>query len=98
MHDVLRCLANVKNGKFIDILKCILWDLIRKVDTVYFCEVYICVRLNIFIAFFIHVCTGMGSGHKFSQHSRHYLDFCPDPKHFDVNCEQNGVIYAEKMV
>ena len=28
--------------------------------------------------------------------SRHYLSFCPDPKHFIVNCEQNVVKFAEK--
>ena len=30
------------------------------------------------------------------QVSRPYLGFCPDPKHFIVNCEQNIVKYAEK--
>ena len=25
-----------------------------------------------------------------------YLGFCPDPKHFIVNCEQNVVKFAEK--
>ena len=31
------------------------------------------------------------------QVSRPYLGFCPDPKHFIVNCEQNVVNFAEKM-
>ena len=26
-----------------------------------------------------------------------YLDFCPDPKHFIVNCEQNVVKFGEKL-
>ena len=30
------------------------------------------------------------------QVSRPYLGFCPDPKHFIVNCEQNVVKFAEK--
>ena len=30
------------------------------------------------------------------QVSRTYLGFCPDPKHFIVNCEQNVVKSAEK--
>ena len=30
------------------------------------------------------------------QVSRPYLSFCPDPKHFIVNCEQNVVKFAEK--
>ena len=30
------------------------------------------------------------------QVSRPYLGFCPDPKHFIVNCEQNGVKFAGK--
>ena len=30
------------------------------------------------------------------QVSRPYLGFCPDPKHFIVNCEQNTVKFAEK--
>ena len=30
------------------------------------------------------------------QVSRPYLGFCPDPKHFIVNCEQNIVKYARK--
>ena len=29
---------------------------------------------------------------------RPYLGFCPDPEHFIVNCEQNIVKYADKMV
>ena len=28
------------------------------------------------------------------QVSRPYLGFCPDPKHFIVNCEQNVVKFA----
>ena len=30
------------------------------------------------------------------QVSRPYLEFCPDPKHFIVNCEQNVVRFAGK--
>ena len=30
------------------------------------------------------------------QVSRPYLRFCPDPKHFIVNCEQNVVKFAGK--
>ena len=30
------------------------------------------------------------------QVSRPYLGFCPDPKHFIVNCEQNVVKFAGK--
>ena len=30
------------------------------------------------------------------QVSRRYLAFCPDPKHFIMNCEQNIVKFAEK--
>ena len=30
------------------------------------------------------------------QVSRPYLGFCPDPKHFILNCEQNVVKFAEK--
>ena len=30
LHIILRCLANYKNGKFTDILKCILWDFDKK--------------------------------------------------------------------
>ena len=30
------------------------------------------------------------------QISRLYLDFCPDPKHFNVNFEEDRVKYAEK--
>ena len=30
------------------------------------------------------------------QVSRSYLGFCPDPKHFIVNCEQNVVKFAGK--
>ena len=30
LHIVLRCLANHNNGKFMDILKCILWDFDKK--------------------------------------------------------------------
>ena len=30
------------------------------------------------------------------QVSRPYLDFCSDPKHFIVNCEQNIVKFAGK--
>ena len=30
------------------------------------------------------------------QVSRPYIGFCPDPKHFIVNCEQNVVKYVEK--
>ena len=30
------------------------------------------------------------------QVSRPYLGFCPDPKHFIVNCGQNIVKFAEK--
>ena len=30
LHIVLRCLANHKNGKFADILKCILWGFDKK--------------------------------------------------------------------
>ena len=30
LHIVLRCLANEKNGKFMDILQCILWDFNKK--------------------------------------------------------------------
>ena len=30
LHIVLRCLLNHKNGKFTDILKCILWDFDKK--------------------------------------------------------------------
>ena len=29
---------------------------------------------------------------------RPYLGFCPDPKHFIVNCEQNVVKFAEKSI
>ena len=32
------------------------------------------------------------------QVSRPYLGFCPDPKHFIVNCEQNVVKFAEKCI
>ena len=32
------------------------------------------------------------------QVSRPYLGFCPDPKHFVVNCEQNVVKFAEKCI
>ena len=31
------------------------------------------------------------------QVSRPYLGFCPDPKHFIVNCEQNVVKFAGKL-
>ena len=31
------------------------------------------------------------------QVSQPYLGFCPDPKHFIVNCEQNVVKFAEKL-
>ena len=31
------------------------------------------------------------------QVSRPYLGFCPDPKNFIVNCEQNVVKFAGKM-
>ena len=30
LHIVLRCLANHKNGKFKDIVKCIIWDFDKK--------------------------------------------------------------------
>ena len=30
LHIVLQCLTNHKNGKFTDILKCILWDFDKK--------------------------------------------------------------------
>ena len=31
------------------------------------------------------------------QVSRPYLGFCPDPKHFIVNCEQNIIKYANML-